>query len=58
LTFLEFEEFKMTTAVTKRGDVQIHTVYVVAGPQRVTVARASGSTAEEAMANLLAITSA
>jgi hypothetical protein len=48
----------MTTAVTKRGDVQIHTVYVVAGPQRVTVARASGSTAEEAMANLLAITSA
>jgi hypothetical protein len=58
LTFLEFEEFSMTTAVMKRGEVAIHTVYVVASPQRVTVARASGNTAAEAMANLLEITSA
>jgi hypothetical protein len=30
-TFLDFEEFTMTTAVMKRGDVETHTVYIVAG---------------------------
>jgi hypothetical protein len=42
----------------KRGEAEIHTVYVVALPQRVTVARATGNTAAEAMNNLLEVTSA
>lgn len=40
----------------KRGPLETHTAYVVAGPQRATVARASGGTAEEALENLLKIT--
>jgi hypothetical protein len=57
LTFLDVEEFTMTTAVMRRGDVETHTVYVVAGAQHVIVARASGNTAAEAMNNLLKVTS-
>lgn len=41
----------------KRGDEEVHTVYVIAGPKRLTLARASGATAMEAMENLLEITS-
>lgn len=41
----------------KRGHLETHTAYVVAGPQRATVARASGSTAQEGLENLLNITS-
>ena len=58
LTFIELEDFAITAAVTKRGDEQIHTVYVVAGNPRVTVARASGRTSAEAMERLLEVTSA
>lgn len=41
----------------KRGRLETHTAYVVAGPLRATIARASGSTAQEALENLLSITS-
>lgn len=58
LTFLEFGEFTITKTIMKRGEAEIHTVYVVALPQRVTVARATGNTAAEAMQNLLEVTSA
>lgn len=47
----------MTSSVMKRGGEEFHTVYVVAGPKRVTVARASGPTAAQAMENLLEVTS-
>jgi hypothetical protein len=57
LDHIEFEDFSMTTSVLKRGDSEVHTVYVVAGPKRVTLARASGPTAVKAMENLLEITS-
>jgi Ni,Fe-hydrogenase III small subunit len=58
ITFIELENFYVTAAVTKRVDEQIHTVYVVAGNPRVTVARASGRTPAEAMERLLEVTSA
>jgi hypothetical protein len=54
ITFIELENFYVTAAV----DEQIHTVYVVAGNPRVTVARASGRTPAEAMERLLEVTSA
>jgi hypothetical protein len=41
LTFPDFEESTMTTAVMKRGDVETYTVYVVACAQRVTVPQAT-----------------
>jgi hypothetical protein len=58
LTFPDFEDFTMTTAVMNREEVEIRTVYVFAGAQHVTVARASGTTAVKAMTNLLGIPSA
>jgi len=58
LSFIEFNVFTITISVMKRGQLETHTAYVVAGPQRATIARASGSTAEEALENLVNITSA
>ncbi|CAD0114480.1 unnamed protein product [Aureobasidium uvarum] len=57
LSFIDLEEFCITVSIMKRGEFEVHTAYVVAGPHRVTVARASGSTANEALSNLLVITS-
>ncbi|KAG9691977.1 hypothetical protein KCU95_g7139, partial [Aureobasidium melanogenum] len=57
LSFINMENFVIAVSVMKRGDFSEHTAYVVAGPQRATVARASGSTAEEALKNLAHITS-
>ncbi|CAD0098304.1 unnamed protein product [Aureobasidium mustum] len=57
LSFIDFENFIITVSIMKRGDFSEHTAYVVAGPQRATVARATGSTAEEALMNLVHITS-
>ncbi|KAK6003571.1 hypothetical protein QM012_009342 [Aureobasidium pullulans] len=57
LSFINFENFIIAMSVMKRGDFSEHTAYVIAGPQRATVARASGSSAEEALKNLAHITS-
>ena len=57
LSFIDFDVFTITVSVMKRGHSETHTAYVVAGPQRATVARASGSTTQEALENLLNITS-
>ncbi|KAG9519527.1 hypothetical protein KCU93_g8073, partial [Aureobasidium melanogenum] len=57
LSFINLENFIIAVSVMKRGDFSEHTAYVVAGSQRATVARASGSSAEEALKNLAHITS-
>jgi len=57
LSFIEFDVFTITVSVMKRGQLETHTAYVVAGPQRATIARASGSTTQEALENLVNITS-
>ncbi|KAH0282840.1 hypothetical protein M436DRAFT_84918 [Aureobasidium namibiae CBS 147.97] len=57
LDSIELEDFSITTATTKRGTQEIHTVYVVASNPRMTIARASGNTLDEAMQALLKVTS-
>ncbi|KAH0352251.1 hypothetical protein KCU83_g3880, partial [Aureobasidium melanogenum] len=57
LSFINMENFIVSVSVMKRGDFSECTAYVVVGPQRATVARASGSSTEEALKNLAHITS-